>query len=226
MTLEWLSNLEFWLPKKRTKLPELGSGGVGGFLWLGQCPKENVFFPLRPSLIIFLPLWVCVFDLSREIQCTAQAEYLSAFASSSLFTLFCAKQQWCVKKNLLYHIWTVGNPWLTKIKGNSLRNACLVKIKPSILLRLYSLSRHWSSKGKYFLFQATEFSRTTSPPRRALHFATGNKPSRISLTCQAHYRLPLQWLALIVTTGWLEVAKSLVLVVETAERQLPTRELG
>ena len=124
-------------------------------------------------------LWGCVFDLSREIQCTAQAEYLSAFASSSVFTL-------------LYHIWTVGNPWLTKIKGNSLRNACLVKIKPSILLRLYSLSRHWSSKGKYFLFQATEFSRTTSPPRRAQHFATGNKPSRISLTCQAHYRLPLQ----------------------------------
>ena len=33
-------------------------------------------------------------------------------------------------------------------------------------------------------------------------------------------------LALIVTTGWLEVAKCLVLVVETVERQLPTQELG
>ena len=31
-----------------------------------------------------------------------------------------------------------------------------------------------------------------SPPRRAQHFATGNKPSRISLTCHAYYRLPLQ----------------------------------
>ena len=109
----------------------------------------------------------------------------------SFYTVLCKTAVMC-QKNLLYHIWTVGNPWLTKIKGNSLRSVCLVKIKPSILLRLYSLSRHWSSKGKYFHFQATEFSRTTSPPRRAQHFATGNKPSRISLTCLAYYRLPLQ----------------------------------
>ena len=39
---KWLSNLEFWRPKKRTNLPELGSGGE--FRWFGQCPKENVFF--------------------------------------------------------------------------------------------------------------------------------------------------------------------------------------
>ena len=35
--------LNFDVRKKRTKLPELGSGG-GGFRWFGQCPKENVFF--------------------------------------------------------------------------------------------------------------------------------------------------------------------------------------
>ena len=39
-------NFDVW--KKWTKLPELGSGG--GFRWSGQCPKENVFFSLRPSL--------------------------------------------------------------------------------------------------------------------------------------------------------------------------------
>ena len=122
---------------------------------------------------------------------TAQAEYLSAFASSSVFTLFCAKQQWCVKKSVISYL-DGRQSMIDKDKTDSPRSVCLVKIKPSVLLRLYSLSRHWSSKGKYFLFQATEFSRTTSPPRRALHFATGNKSSRISLTCQAHYRLPLQ----------------------------------
>ena len=39
----------FWRPKKRTKLPKLGSGG---FRWFGQCPKENVFFKLRSSLTL------------------------------------------------------------------------------------------------------------------------------------------------------------------------------
>ena len=32
----------FWRPKKRAKLPELGSGR--GVRWFGQCPKGNVFF--------------------------------------------------------------------------------------------------------------------------------------------------------------------------------------
>ena len=41
LVLNWLSNLEFWRPKKRTKLPELGSRG--GSRWFLQWPKQNVF---------------------------------------------------------------------------------------------------------------------------------------------------------------------------------------
>ena len=45
----YAQNVVFDVLKKRTKLPELGSGG-GGFRGSGQCPKENVFFLLRSSL--------------------------------------------------------------------------------------------------------------------------------------------------------------------------------
>ena len=61
LVLNWLSNLEFWLPKKRTKLPKLGSGGgrVGDS---GNARKKTFFFfieafPKRarqPSLLLFL----------------------------------------------------------------------------------------------------------------------------------------------------------------------------
>ena len=46
--------MNFDLRKKRTKLPEFGSWG-GGFRGFGQCPKENVFFKLRSSLIYKWP---------------------------------------------------------------------------------------------------------------------------------------------------------------------------
>ena len=49
LVLNWLSNLEFWLPKKKDQVARIGvwGGGVRGF---GQCPKENVFFPSMSSL--------------------------------------------------------------------------------------------------------------------------------------------------------------------------------
>ena len=49
LVLNWLSNLEFRLPKKEDQVARIGVMG-GGFRWFGQCPKENVFFPLTPSL--------------------------------------------------------------------------------------------------------------------------------------------------------------------------------
>ena len=39
----WLSNLEFWRPKKKDQVARIGVRG-GGFRCFGQCPKENVFF--------------------------------------------------------------------------------------------------------------------------------------------------------------------------------------
>ena len=50
LVLNWLSNLEFWLPKKEDQVARIGVMGGGGFRWFGQCPKENVFLPLTPSL--------------------------------------------------------------------------------------------------------------------------------------------------------------------------------
>ena len=47
---DFCTALNFDVRKKRTKLPELGSWGGGGFRKFGQCPKENVFLPLTPSL--------------------------------------------------------------------------------------------------------------------------------------------------------------------------------
>ena len=52
LVLNWLSNLEFWLPKKEDQVARIGVMG-GGFRWFGQCPKENVFLPLTPSLMRF-----------------------------------------------------------------------------------------------------------------------------------------------------------------------------
>ena len=49
LVLNWLSNLEFRLPKKEDQVARIGVMG-GGFRWFGQCPKENVFFPLMSSL--------------------------------------------------------------------------------------------------------------------------------------------------------------------------------
>ena len=49
LVLNWLSNLEFWLPKKKDQVVRIGVMG-GGFRGFGQCPKENVFFSLTPSL--------------------------------------------------------------------------------------------------------------------------------------------------------------------------------
>ena len=43
LVLNWLSNLEFWLPKKRTELPELESGG-GGLGDSGNARKKTFFF--------------------------------------------------------------------------------------------------------------------------------------------------------------------------------------
>ena len=51
LVLNWLSNLEFWLPKKEDQVARIGVMGGGGFRGFGQCPKENVFLPLTPSLI-------------------------------------------------------------------------------------------------------------------------------------------------------------------------------
>ena len=50
LVLNWLSNLEFRLPKKEDQVARIGVMG-GGFRGFGQCPKENVFFPLTPSLM-------------------------------------------------------------------------------------------------------------------------------------------------------------------------------
>ena len=53
LVLNWLSNLEFRLPKKEDQVARIGVMGGGGFRWFGQCPKENVFFPLIFSLTTY-----------------------------------------------------------------------------------------------------------------------------------------------------------------------------
>ena len=50
LVLNWLSNLEFRLPKKEDQVARIQVMGGEGFRWFGQCPKENVFLPLTPSL--------------------------------------------------------------------------------------------------------------------------------------------------------------------------------
>ena len=50
LVLNWLSNLEFRLPKKEDQVARIGVMGGGGFRWFRQCLKENVFFQLTPSL--------------------------------------------------------------------------------------------------------------------------------------------------------------------------------
>ena len=49
LVLKWLSNLEFWRPKKKDQVAWIGVRG-GVVRWFGQCPKENVFFLLMSSL--------------------------------------------------------------------------------------------------------------------------------------------------------------------------------
>ena len=63
--------------KRGPSCPNSGHGG--GFRWFGQCPKENVFLPLTPSLIFkrycssystFILFFGCIIQLPDRDICT------------------------------------------------------------------------------------------------------------------------------------------------------------
>ena len=70
----------FLTSKKEDQVARIGvRGGEGGFRWFGQCPKENVFLPLTPSLIFkrycssystFILFFGCIIQLPDRDICT------------------------------------------------------------------------------------------------------------------------------------------------------------
>ena len=59
----YAQNVVFDVKKRGPSCPNWGQGGV--FRWFGQCPKENVFFSLRPSLSQMFA--AKIFEISEHI---------------------------------------------------------------------------------------------------------------------------------------------------------------
>ena len=87
LVLNWLSNFEFWLPKKKDQVARIGVRGWG-FRWFGQCPKENVFFywclPLFYLLWCFYLMFECQIYLKLLLQFIFKSQLIMSFINQAL----------------------------------------------------------------------------------------------------------------------------------------------